>query len=207
MLRTTKKEMAFYTAFIEVSTLIHATSLLLEDLINHYTDVEAKVKELERSEHDCDMLVHVIFEKVNAAFVTPIDREDICAIAAQLDNIMDAIEDAGKLFHVYNVQEIKEPAQEFAKMIVEAAYHLNELIKLLPDMKSLSKMKQHIIEVNRVENLGDDLYRQEVSKLFREEQDAIQLIRWNGIYDTLENTMDAFEDAANMIEGVVMKHV
>ncbi|MDP4121031.1 MAG: DUF47 family protein [Bacillota bacterium] len=206
MLRTTKKEAIFYTEFLEVITLTHEAALHLDDLVNNYTDIESKIEKLSEYEHTCDAKIHKIFERVNAAFITPIDREDICLLSKSMDDIMDHIEEAGCLFLVYNTKEILPAAKEISKLIVEACLHLMKVVKYMSNMKSLDKLREGIIEVNRVENQGDTIYRQELSKLFREETDPIQVIRWNGIFDRLEKALDACEIVANLVEGVVMKH-
>jgi len=206
MLRTTKKEAAFYTAFSEVIALTHEAAVYLNDMMNNYTDVEPKALKMTEYEHQCDALIHDLFARVHSAFITPIDREDIFLIAKSLDDIMDELEESAHLFLVYNTVKIKPEAIRFSELILEAVKHLTELISLMSNMKSIKKMGEHIIEVNRLENQGDTIYREEISKLFKEESDPIQVIRWNGIYSRLEKALDACEYVANVIEGVVLKH-
>ena len=206
MLRTTKKEAMFYTAFSDVIAVERDAAACLNELMNNYTDIEAKVKRMTDYEHQCDAMIHALFARVHASFITPIDREDIYLLARSLDDIMDELEESAHLFHVYNTTEIKPEAVLISKLIMDSIDRLIEIIRLMPNMKSIKKMAEHIIEVNRLENQGDIIYREELAKLFKNETDAIQVIRWNGIYSRLEKALDACEYVANVIEGVVLKH-
>jgi len=206
MLRTTKKEAMFYAVFLEMITLTGKAASVLNDLMSNYTEIESKIQQMTEYEHQCDALTHNVFSLVHSSFITPIDREDICLLAKSLDDIMDELEESSYLFHVYNTTDIKQKAIDVSKLIVDAIGHLTELIRLMPNMKASEEMMKHIIEINRLENQGDMIYREELANLFKNETDTIQVIRWNGIYSRLEKALDACEYVANMIEGVVLKH-
>lgn len=206
MFRTTKKEAVFFDEFVNIITLTHEAAKCLKELLYNYTDVEIKIKHLTDYEHRCDSMVHSLYDRVNSSFITPIDREDILAICSTLDSIMDDIEESGYLFHVYNITEIKEPAKKIAGFIVDATEGLIKVIQQMPDNKFIKQMRENIIEVNRIENLGDFIYRDEMTALFRAESDPLQIIRWKDIYNQLEKTLDACEHVANIVEGVVVKH-
>jgi len=119
---------------------------------------------------------------------------------------MDELDETAHRFHVYNITKIKPEAVQVSQLILDALNHLIEIIRLMPNMRSTDQMMKHIIEVNRLENLGDKIYREELTRLFRDESDAVEVIRWNGIYSRLEQALDACEHVANVIEGVVLKH-
>ena len=208
MLRTTKKEAAFYTAFSDVIGMIHEAAVCLNDLMSDYTGIDAKIKKMTDYEHQCDKMVHALFGKVHAAFITPIDREDIYLLAKSIDDIMDELEESAHLFRVYDTMAIKPEAIQLSKLIIDMVDHLIEIIRLLPskNKRAIKEMSEHIREVNRIENQGDIIYREELAKLFKNETDAIQVIRWNGIYSRLEKALDACEYVANVIEGVILKH-
>ncbi|MCL2884993.1 MAG: DUF47 family protein [Oscillospiraceae bacterium] len=206
MLRTTKKEAQFYTAFSDIIALTREAAAALNGLMNDYTDIRPKIERLTAYEHQCDSMVHDLFARVHAAFITPIDREDIYLLGRTLDDIMDEIEESAYLFYVYNTTQIKPEAIHFSELILNAVDHLIQLIALMPNMKAMKEMGVHITEVNRLENEGDALYREQLAKLFRDETDPIQVIRWNGIYSRLEKALDACEYVANVVGGVVLKH-
>lgn len=198
--------MLFYTAFLDVITLTHEAAVFLHDLMVDYTDIEAKTKRMTEYEHKCDAMIHDIYAQVNAAFITPIDREDIVALAKALDDIMDEVDESAHLFKVYNVAAIKPEAVKVSELIRDSVTHLMEIIRLMPSMKASEEMMKHVIEVNRLENHGDTIYREELTKLFKNESDPIQLIRWKGIFSRMEKALDACEYVANLVEGVVLKH-
>jgi predicted phosphate transport protein (TIGR00153 family) len=206
MLRVTKKEAVFFKYFQEMIDMAYESSCALEDLMTNYTDIENKIKVITDIEHTCDHHVHKILKQLNATFITPIDREDIYLIAKELDNIIDHIEETAHRFVIFNVKKIKSESIEVAKLITQSISHLQKLLAELVYMKASESMLKEIIEVNRLENQGDVIYRDELTKLFADETDAINVIRWQGIFSYLEKALDACEDVANIIEGVVMKH-
>ncbi|MCR4436422.1 MAG: DUF47 family protein [Clostridiales bacterium] len=206
MFRVTSKELIFFDMFVEgVENACKAAGLLL-DLMTDYRSVHEKVRNIETCEHDGDKNVHDILHKLNQSFITPIDREDIDFIARELDNITDAIEATAHRFTMFNVVSIKEDAITLAKLIVQCTKELRDLMVELKNMKRSTTLQQKVIEVNRIENEGDDIYRSAITKLFVTEKDAIEIVKWKEIYEFLENTLDACEDVADSVEGVVMKH-
>ena len=206
MLRITKKETVFFDHFATMLSMALEASKALEDLILNYTDVENKIKNIGHIEHECDLQVHTIFKKLNVAFITPIDREDIYLITKELDNIVDNIEKTADLFLIYNIKEIKPVTLEIVQLITESIIHLQRLVDELVRIKTSKIIHNEIIEVNKIENQGDTLYKSELTKLFSGETDAVDIIRWNGIFNNLETALDACEDVADIIEGVVMKN-
>ena len=206
MIRITKKEAVFFVEFSEMIELALQSAKGLEDLMVNFTDIKAKIKAIAEIEHNCDIQVHKIIKQLNAAFITPIDREDIFLIAKEIDNIIDYIDETANHFTIYNVKKVKPAAIELAKLIIQSITNLQILFVELVKMKANDKIFKPIIEVNRIENQGDEIYRDELTKLFAEETNAIEVIRWQGIYNYLEKALDSCEDVANIIEGVVMKH-
>ena len=206
MIRMTKKEALFFVEFSEMIELALQSAKALEDLMINFSNIKAKIKSIAEIEHNCDIQVHKIIKQLNAAFITPIDREDIFLIAKEIDNIIDYIDETANHFIIYNVKKVKPAAIELSKLIIQSITTLQILFVELIKMKANDKILKPIIEVNRIENLGDEIYRAELTKLFAEETNAIEVIRWQGIYSYLEKALDSCEDVANIIEGVVMKH-
>lgn len=206
MFRITRKEEIFFDMFIETTQNSCKAAELLVDLMNQYTNVNEKIKVIEEVEHEGDQQVHKILEQLNKSFITPIDREDIHLIAKELDNITDYIESTAHRFQMFNVLSIREEAIKLAELAVVCTKELKEVMVELKNMKRSKLLKTKVIEVNRIENEGDDIYRTAMTNLFKNEKDAIEVIKWKEILEYLENTLDACEDVANIVEGVVMKH-
>lgn len=206
MFRITAKEGIYFDLFVETTDIIYKSAKMLEDLMENYVDISEKIAAIENVEHECDLHVHKIMSILNASFITPIDREDIYLIAKELDNIVDDIESTAHRFRMFNVKVINEDALKLVKLIVECAKELKDVMIGLKALKKGSNMKEKIIEVNRIENEGDDIYRNAITKLFVTEKDPVEIIIWKEIFEYLENTLDACEDVANIVEGVVMKH-
>lgn len=204
--RMTSKEGLFFDLFVETAENTCKAARMLEELMTKYDNVHEKIKAIEQAEHDCDQRVHKILEQLNKSFITPIDREDIYLIAKELDNITDDIESTAHRFNMFNVGSISEDALKLAKLIVQCTDVLKEVMIELKHMKTSKTLKEKVIEVNRIENEGDDIFRSAMTKLFITQKDAIEVIKWKEIYEYLENTLDACEDVANIVEGVVMKH-
>jgi uncharacterized protein Yka (UPF0111/DUF47 family) len=192
--------------FIEFAQKAYESAKSLDELINDYTDIETKVGKIVCQEQDCDKLVHAIMRKLNSSFVTPLDREDIDHIGHVMDNVVDGIEAAAQCFTMYNVTTIKPEAKAMSALIVRCTAELLQLMVELKRMKRSTTLQQIIIEINSIENEGDDIYRNALNSLFVKDADAVEIIRWKDMFELLENTIDACEDVANIVEGVVMKH-
>lgn len=206
MSRLTPREDKFYDLFIDSAKIIHEASVMLVDLIKNYTDVENKVKNIEEMEHKGDKQVHDIMQQLNKTFITPFDREDIYAIAKQMDDIMDAIEATAHRFIMFNVGTIEQSAVILAEMIENQCRELISLMEELKNMKKSKKLIEKIIEINRIEDEGDRIFRKAITALFNEQIPALHVIKWREIFDYIEQTLDACEDVANTVEGVVMKN-
>ena len=206
MFRITPKEELFFDYFVETCEIICKSAMLLEDLTKNYINVNEKILSIEETEHACDNKVHNILEQLNKAFITPIDREDIFTIAKELDNITDDIESAAHRFSMYNVQEMRPDAIKLSELIVKSAEELKNVMIEMKNMKKSTLLQEKIIAVNDVEDEGDTIFREAITNLFITEKNAVEVIKWKEIYELLENTLDACEDVANIVEGVVMKH-
>ena len=206
MFRVTRKEEIFFDMFVETTDNSGKAAQMLVDLMKNYTDVNNKIQAIENVEHECDQYVHKILAQLNKSFITPIDREDIYLIAKELDNITDYVESTAHRFKMFNVTAIRPEAIKLAELAVVCTKELKDVMVELKNMKKSKTLKDKVIEVNRIENMGDDLYRSAMANLFTNEKDAIEVVKWKEIFEYLENTLDACEDVANIVEGVVMKN-
>ena len=206
MFRVSSKEGIFFELFEATAIHTYKAAQKLEELMTNYVDINEKIKDIEEMEHQCDGYIHKMLEHLNRSFITPIDREDIFEIAKELDNITDAIESTAHRFRMFNVKIIREDAIKMAKLITQCTKELGEMMSELKKLKTSKILKEKVIEINRIENVGDDLFRSAVQNLFTSNHDAIEVIKWKEIYEYLENTLDACEDVANIVEGVAMKN-
>jgi uncharacterized protein len=206
MFRITAKEGVFFDLFVDTAADTCKAAKMLNELMENYVNVNDKIKAIEELEHKCDGHVHKMMEHLNRSFITPIDREDIYYIAKELDNITDDIESTAHRFRMFNVTEIKEDAKKISRLIIQCTEELTGVMSELKRMKTSKILKEKIIEVNRIEDEGDDIFRKAVQDLFVSETNAIEVLKWKEIYEYLENTLDACEDVANIVEGVVMKN-
>ena len=206
MIGVKKKEDEFFQLLIEFSGKIVIAGEAFTDLVNDYTNVEEKVAQMKVIETECDMQAHKIMAAIRASFVTPFDREDIYEIANEMDAIVDSLEEVANRFVVFDVKELKPAAIQMTINIMQAIRELEVLFKHLSEVKKNNVVKEQIIEVNRIENEGDLLYRKSLAELFRDEKDPIELIKWKHIFEQLEHSLDSCEHVANIIEGVVTKY-
>ena len=154
-------------------------------------------------EHQCDELTHSISRKLNTSFITPFDREDIYMLSGALDDIVDLIDDAARAVVMYNVRETTDFARQFGDVIQRMAVQLHEVVSTLERPAGIAP---RLVEIHRLENEGDDLYHEAIGDLFQGTPDPIRVIRWKDIYDKLEAAVDRCEQAANIIETIIIKH-
>ncbi|AYD40002.1 DUF47 domain-containing protein [Clostridium fermenticellae] len=206
MFSLTPKEDKFYTLFIDIAEIAHKAALLLLDFLNNLENSEQNIKELKEIEHEGDRKQHEILQQLNKTFITPFDREDIYSIAKGMDDIIDYIESSGSRFVMLNVNKCTKEGKILSDMIVSCCDEIITIMKELKNMKTSTLISKKIIEVNRIEEEGDKVSRKAITDIFRSDMEVIEVIKWREIYQYLEDTLDACEDIANVIEGVVMKN-
>jgi predicted phosphate transport protein (TIGR00153 family) len=204
----TPRDLGFYDLFEqETSNLVVAAEKLV-DLFENYQDVEAKAKQLKDLEHQGDVITHEIIQRLHRTFVTPIDREDITLLAHSLDDVMDFIEAAGRTAYLYNIAQPTERARELARIVAKMAHKLNEVMARLRRRDQFKWILEQCVEINTLENEADDVQHAALAELFEVcRTDACDVIKWREIYEHLESATDRGEDVANVLEGIVLKHV
>ncbi|HWW77515.1 MAG TPA: DUF47 family protein [Pyrinomonadaceae bacterium] len=198
------KEEQYFGLFRQMTSHIYdAASKLAEMLASKQGDFPAYLHSIKAIEHQCDELTHSISKKLNSSFITPFDREDIYLLSGALDDIVDLIDDAARAIVMYNVRETTDYARQFGDVIQRMAVQLHEVVSTLERPAGIN---ERLVEIHRLENEGDDLYHEAIGELFRETPDPLRIIRWKDIYDKLEAAVDRCEQAANIIESVIIKH-
>ncbi|MDT8718079.1 DUF47 domain-containing protein [Clostridium sp. 19966] len=206
MFNLSPKNDKFFDMFIQYSEIIHESTTMLEAFVKNPSDAEQKFNEIKNIEHKGDEMLHSIFTELNNSFITPIDREDIFDIGKAMDDIIDYAEATASRFLIFNLDETKEDAVKMAELICKSTEKLIELLKEFKNMKNNKNLSARIMDVNALENDGDVLYRKAIKKLFSDKNDTLDIITWKEVYESMEDVLDATEDVANIIEGVVMKH-
>jgi predicted phosphate transport protein (TIGR00153 family) len=204
-MRIFPKEIDFFEIFDKAaSNLTKATSLLVS-LMENFDNLEERAKEIYEVEQDGDMLTHDIMKKLNRTFITPIDREDIHALASRMDDILDLVWGGVDRMIVFKITEPTQQAVELAKDLHQTTEVLQKTIKELR-AKNYSHIQEHCIEINRLENRIDRIFRDALGKLFDDIKDPLLIIKWKEIYEHLEDASDRCEDVANVLEGIVLKN-
>ena len=198
------KDEKFFTMFREMTWNIIEGAELLKDMLDNYHDPVSSQLRIKEVEHKGDTLTHEIIKKLNKSFVTPLEREDIYALSAALDDILDLIDASAQRFVMYNVEKPTSQAKELAFLILKACQVISKGVSHLGG--KMEHISECCVDVNSLENESDRVCREAVSHLFQEEKDPIQLIKWKEIYETLERAVDKCEDAANILESVVLKN-
>ena len=201
-----KKEDEFFQLLMEFAGKIVGVGESFQDLVTNYEKVEEKVAAIKVMETECDMETHKILSALNASFITPFDREDIYSMAKEMDDIVDGLEEVANRMIVFDVKAMRPEAVNMTNCIMQAIRELEVLFKHLPESRKNNVVKEQVIEVNRIENEGDVIYRRALTDLFHNEKDPIELIKWNYLFEQLELCIDSCESVANIVEGVVMKN-
>ena len=201
------KENRFFFLLHQSTVNIKDVARRLQDLMDNFENVPAKVQEIKDLEEHGDRIIHDITHSLHRTFVTPIDREDIIALAGRLDDVVDAIDEAAQYTLEYQIQEPTEHARALAAIIVQCADQLEGALSLLSTRGSkLKEILPFAIELNRLENEADKVASKAMGELFSNEFDVMQILKWRDIYGDLEEATDRAEDAANVLEGIVLKH-
>ncbi len=201
--RLIPREEKFYTDFQAMAENIRAAARLLEEMLSRDPIEIGKTEEIKELEHRCDFLTHGVLQRLHRTFVTPIDREDIHALASALDTVMDSIDAAAHLFRQYRLEHAREGTRQFARLISTSAEQVSLALKSMEDRQMVTPS---VVEINRIENEADRLHQDVISRLFDEERDPITVIKWKEIFDFLEGAIDRMEDVSDVIQGVILKH-
>ena len=204
-LKISNRAEAFFDLFTESAENLRTAAELLQDLIGDYRDVELKAQRIADREHEGDEVTHAIIRLLNTTFVTPMDREDIYQLATALDDVMDAIEAVSDLFVLHRIEAPLPEMKAQIDVLVLASRQTEQALAALPKMRR-EQLEPYWIEINRLENEGDRLYRRAIADLFSGEHRAMDVLKWKEVIEKLEEALDGLENVANIIESTVLKH-
>jgi uncharacterized protein len=197
------RDREFFDLFEEAGGNIVRAVGLLDTMLESYPEQSDLARDILICEQEGDRITHDIYQRLNQTFVTPIDREDILALASALDDIVDFTEEVADYLGLYKIEAPMEQAQQLTRVLHQAARQIEQA---LPRLRSFKDLSHYTVEINRLENDGDRITREAIAALFDNGIDPMVVIRWKDIYERLEEAIDATEHVANIIEGIVIKN-
>jgi uncharacterized protein Yka (UPF0111/DUF47 family) len=202
------KDRIFYSLFEDIADGVTKMGKLLKNMVTE-PDVDkraAVVSLLEDQEHVNDDLTHKVFTELGRNFITPFDREDIHYLASSLDDICDYIYSTAKKINLYKVNPNDTGIQKLADLIVESSVQIGLAVRELRNMREMRKITDALVKINSIENQADDVFDMSIDRLFENEPDAKEVIKKREIYQAMETVTDKCEDAANVIETIIVKY-
>ena len=200
------RQTKFFDLFEESARNMVKVSRALQEMIDNWDVVGGRVAEITELEHTGDTITHQILAQLHRTFVTPFDREDIALLAHTMDDVTDFIHAAADAMLIYKIEQPSQRAKELASIIVEATAEIERAVSGLRRHAELKKILEKCVEINRLENMADRVFRAAMAELFDDAMDIAQVIKWREIYEHMESATDRCEDVANVLEGVALKH-
>jgi len=196
-------DQTFFDHFRQLAVHIGRSADLLHQLLQSPKDASRIAAEIKKVEHDGDAIVHVINQRIDTSFVTPLDREDIHLLAKRLDNVIDLINSAARRVVMFRITEQRAGGAEMADILVRAS---REILASVGDVTKRNSMREHGRAMKALEEEGDALYAECVGGLFAHDLPAIEVIKWKEIFDALEQAIDECEDVSNVLESIALKN-
>ncbi|MBL7032496.1 MAG: DUF47 domain-containing protein [Nitrospira sp.] len=203
--RLLPKETNFFIMFEKAVLNVNKGAAILLEMMKDLNTADAKAKEIYEVEQEGDMLTHEIMRKLNKTFLTPVDREDIHSLVNNIDDVIDLVWAVADRTVLFKLESAPPEAVELCKTLLETTEYITKAVNCLKD-KKYSYIQEYCIEINRLENRGDRIFREALVKLFDTIEDPILVIKWKEVYEHLEEAHDTCEDVANILESIVLKH-
>jgi predicted phosphate transport protein (TIGR00153 family) len=200
------QEHKFFDLFEESAKNISKAATSLKDMLDTWQFIDSHVAEITEMEHAGDTITHQVISMLHRTFVTPFDREDIALLAHTMDDIIDFIHASADAMFIYKIASPTQRAKELADVIVQGAAEMEKAVAGLRKKSEFKEMLEHCVEMNRLENVADRIYRAAIGELFENTSDIATVIKWREIYEHMESATDRCEDVANVLEGVALKH-
>ena len=200
------KEHKFFELFEESAQNIVKAAEALKEMMDDWQFIDSRVAEITEMEHRGDTITHQVISLVHRTFVTPFDREDIALLAHTMDDVIDFIHSTADAMFIYKIESPTERAKQLADIIVRGAVEVEKAVRGLRRRKELKRIMEGCVEINRLENMADRVYRAAIAELFENTEDIALVIKWREIYAHMESATDRCEDVADVLEGVALKH-
>jgi len=199
------QDKVFFDLFEQQAAIVKEAAYLLVDLTENFSNVKEKRHAIELLEHKGDQVTHDIYQQLNRTFITPLDPEEISRLASTLDEVLDYIDGSAEKMFYYGINNTDSHMIELAKIIHMSTVEIEGAVKGIRSIKDPRYIEERCIEVNRLENLADDVLANAVTDLFKT-TDAIQIIKLKDIYENLETATDDCEDVANVLSDIAIRH-
>lgn len=200
------KEAAFFTLFRKGAGISVQVAEQLQEMLYKWESPEESLKVITQLEHEGDTVTHEIIALLHRTLITPFDREDIALLAHSLDDVTDFIEATADAMLLYKVNGPTDRAKELSDVMVDICKEVERAVTEIEQSINLKKMLGRCIEINRLENIADRIYRAALADLFSDQKDMAFIIKWREIYEYMESAIDSCEDIANVLEGVALKY-
>jgi len=200
------KEKKFFALFEQGTQNAVKIAQQLKDMVYIWENIKERVGVITDLEHQGDAITHRIFDQLHRSFITPFDREDIALLAHSLDDVADFIHAAADAMFLYRVKRPTNRAKELVDIVVQAVVEVERGVSEMHDHIGRKNLLKRCVEINRLENIGDSVYRSAMAELFDNSADISSLIKWREIYNHMESVIDRCEDIANILEGVAIKY-
>jgi predicted phosphate transport protein (TIGR00153 family) len=203
-----KNDYNYFDAFANLSKFSYDLAISLNETLKNFDPkfITGKVTEAHAIEHNADIAKHDIMNRLVKEFLPPIEREDITSLTQEIDDVTDSVEDVLIYIDMFNIQSIRPEILKFTQLIVQCCKAMDEALEEFKTFKSSKKLRDKIIEINRLEEDGDALYVDSMRNLYHTSKDPIELMCWTEVLHRLEKCCDNCEDVANIIESIVMKN-
>lgn len=207
MLNLIPKDDVFFDLFEKAAANAHQCTVALAEFLERYDDLEGRRRRIKELEHVGDELTHEVIERLNKTFITPLDREDIHDLVCRLDDILDRVDTAVDRMCLFKIEKPMEESKQLAQCLVRSTALICEMMPYLRRMKDADAVRQRVREIHRLESEADTIERSALVRLFENDPDPIQVIKWKNVIEVLESATDKCEDVGNVIEGIVLKNV
>jgi predicted phosphate transport protein (TIGR00153 family) len=201
--RLIPRDERFFDLFAEIAKRLTSSARLLSQLFAEPHRLDHYVAAIKVVEHEADNITHEVNAKLDTSFVTPLDREDLHTLATRLDNVVDLIDGTARRVAMFHVTEVREPARRLSDVLVRATECIGASVA---SMKVRKVVAEKAREIKALEEEGDAIYQEAVGELFRNGTDALEVMKWKDLYDTLENALDECENVANALESISLKN-
>ncbi len=202
-MRLIPRDEQFYELFIQLAERLTYSAKILHTLFQEPERRAQHVAEIKAAEHEADGLTHEIIDRIDRSFITPLDREDIHALASELDDVVDLIDGAARRMDMFKISEVHAPALMLTEVIVRAAVEVEDAVRHMKNGRTVNAKAR---ELKKLEEEGDAIYHEIMGNLFANSTDPINIIKWKELYDTLEDALDQCEDVANVLQSIALKN-
>ena len=202
-MRLIPRDEQFYDLFTQLAERLTKSAQLLHQLFQEPHRRAQIVVQIKETEHEADGLTHEIIDRIDRTFVTPFDREDIHALASELDDVVDLLDGAARRVDMFQINEIHRPAIVMSEVVVRAAVQVEEAVRNMKDARLVNAKAR---ELKKLEEEGDAIYHDSMGKLFTHATDAIAVIKWKELYDKIEDALDQCEDVTNVLQSIALKN-